>query len=343
MSDPDAADSPLEASAGSVGSRATEAFKALGNETRLAILLALWEAYDPHAEANVMPFSELRSRVGVADPGRFNYHLTELTDEFVSSTDDGYVLRRSGYSVVQTVIAGTMIEEATLAPTEIDIACPYCGSATAIGYEDENLYQVCTECVGRLGHSEEGWSIGGEEADYGGLLTLHQFDPAGLANRRPEEIYNAATVKTYSTIAQATSGFCHSCSGRVDGSLDICQEHHPTSETVCPNCRRRYRIRAMYECDACKELVGFPPPIAVGTHPAVVSFYYDYGIRIGDITDPESVKRTHYYMQEAETELVSEDPPLVRITITHDGDTLALTLDETLSVLEVEDDRSTVS
>lgn len=341
MSNPDASDSPIEASAGSVGSRATDAFKALGNETRLAILLALWEAYDPHAETNAIPFSELRDEVGVADPGRFNYHLTELTDEFVSPTDDGYVLRRSGYSVVQTVIAGTMIEEATLEPTEIDIACPYCDAPTAIGYEDENFYQLCTECVGRLGRHEEGWSIGEAEDDYGGLLTLNQYDPAGLANRSPEGIYNAAMVKLYTTIAQAAAGFCHSCSGQVNGSLDVCSDHQPTPEEVCPNCNRRYRIRALYECSACKELFGFPPSVAVGSHPAVVSFYYDYGIRVGDVTDPESVKRTHYFMQNADTELVSKEPPMVRITIAHEGDTLALTLDETLSVLEIDEDRST--
>jgi len=47
MANSNPTESPLEAAADFTGSHAVDAFKLLGNETRLAILLALWEAYDP--------------------------------------------------------------------------------------------------------------------------------------------------------------------------------------------------------------------------------------------------------------------------------------------------------
>ena len=59
MSNP--TNSPLEAAAGVAGTDATEAFGLLANETRLAILLALWEAKEPEKPRSeqAVPFSEL--------------------------------------------------------------------------------------------------------------------------------------------------------------------------------------------------------------------------------------------------------------------------------------------
>jgi DNA-binding transcriptional ArsR family regulator len=103
----------LEAAAGAAGPAATEAFKLLGDETRLAILLALWEAHEPFADGDAVGFSTLRDRVGTADSGRFNYHLDRLTDHFVRRTDDGYELREAGLTVGRSVIAVAGFETPT--------------------------------------------------------------------------------------------------------------------------------------------------------------------------------------------------------------------------------------
>lgn len=100
--------------------RAVEAFSILGNETRLSILLALWEAHDPSAEDNALLFSELRERLGNPDPGQFNYHLGKLEGHFIEKTDDGYELRTDGEQPVGTGIAGTGIDAPTLDPTELE-------------------------------------------------------------------------------------------------------------------------------------------------------------------------------------------------------------------------------
>lgn len=78
----------------------SDAFDVLGNDTRLAILFALWDASDHGVSADGLSFSELRKHVDIADSGRFNYHLDKLTDRFIERTDDGYVLRRAGDSLV---------------------------------------------------------------------------------------------------------------------------------------------------------------------------------------------------------------------------------------------------
>ncbi|MFB6198976.1 MAG: hypothetical protein ABEI52_12035, partial [Halobacteriaceae archaeon] len=67
MSERHSPDSPLGAV--TTGERATQAFELLSDETRLAILVALWEAFEPFDGGNSLRFSELRSRVPSTDSG----------------------------------------------------------------------------------------------------------------------------------------------------------------------------------------------------------------------------------------------------------------------------------
>ena len=73
-----------------------EAFGVVANETRLDILEALWRAED-----RPVAFSELHDSVEMRDSAQFNYHLQQLTDQFVAKTDDGYDLRHAGAQVVR--------------------------------------------------------------------------------------------------------------------------------------------------------------------------------------------------------------------------------------------------
>ena len=147
----DSSESPLEAATGAVGPAAARAFELLGNETRLAILLALWDAYEPFAaDDDALSFSELFERVDYDTSGNFSYHVEKLEGHFVESTDDGYRLRQAGHKIVRAVIAGAGITDTTLEPTEIDFGCTLCGESLAITYENEHLYTVCRECKGRF-------------------------------------------------------------------------------------------------------------------------------------------------------------------------------------------------
>jgi hypothetical protein len=69
---------------------AVDAFKRIADETRLAILLALWEAYEPFSDDNTLSFSELLNQVDYDTSGNFSYHLQKLEGYFVESIPTGY-------------------------------------------------------------------------------------------------------------------------------------------------------------------------------------------------------------------------------------------------------------
>ncbi len=89
------------------------ALDALTHETRVAILRTLADTDRP------LPFSDLRTRVGVEDPGRFNYHLNELQEHFLRTTGDGYELNYRGERVLVAAGGVDTVED--------DDACPVCG------------------------------------------------------------------------------------------------------------------------------------------------------------------------------------------------------------------------
>ena len=94
----------------------TGALSALSHRTRVAVLRTLADAEGP------LSFTELKSRVGVSDPGRFNYHLNELARHFVRRTDEGYALTYRGRSLVLASTSGVTVESA-----EPEDTCPVCG------------------------------------------------------------------------------------------------------------------------------------------------------------------------------------------------------------------------
>ena len=322
VSDRNSTDSPLEAVSGGDSSRAAEAFGALSNETRLAILLALWEAYSPAAPDEGVSFSELRQRVDMRNSGRFNYHLGELEGQFVRKTDDGYVLRRAGRRLVRTVIAGTGIEEPTFEASEIDVPCPICDAATEIRYEDDRLYQVCTECQG---------AFEGHEAQPEGYLAGIALDPAGFTDRTAGEMWAAARVRAFQNVRSMIEGVCDECSGPAGGSLAVCDDHDP--DGVCEACGRRSAPMAFLGCSVCKNYHVMSPRTIVAHHPAVVAFYHEHGVDVQfDVDDFESVRRRVSLVGDHDQEVVSTEPPRVRVVVSYDGDELRLTVDEELDV-----------
>jgi transposase-like protein/DNA-binding transcriptional ArsR family regulator len=334
-------ESPLEAAAGTAGPHAVEAFELLSDETRLAILLALWEAYDPDVENNAVSFSQLFDRVGVRDSGNFSYHLDKLVDHFVEKTGDGYRLRNSGLKVVRAVIAGLGLETRCLPRTEIPRSCYHCGAPVELGYEDERLYQVCTECEGNLGPGST------ERASEGTLIVYDDFNPAGLAHRTPEEVFVAGTIEYLQTVKLLIRGVCPECSGPIQESLHICHPHEAPAGELCPDCGTSVRggwneARARYVCSVCKHSATYPAWVAIFDHPAVVAFYHENGFDMTyGLDDPEVCGRLFDRLKKEQT-LVSMDPVRIRVTVTCDGEELHLTLDGDLAVVAiVRDDHGT--
>lgn len=335
MDSSDPIPSPLEAASGAAGPHATEAFKLLGDETRLAILLALWEEYDPSAGNNPVSFSTLYERVGVRDSGNFSYHLDKLLGHFVEEIDGGYRLRHSGLKVIRAVIAGSGMEDRRLPPSEIPRSCYHCGGSVELVYDEERLYQICSECEGNIGPSST------ERAPVGTLVVYDDFNPAGLVNRSVGEVFVAGTIEYVHGVKLLIRGVCPECSGRIDESLQICESHDAQSGELCPECGTSMRggwneARVNYICSVCKHSGSYPAWAAVFDHPEVVSFYYDQGVSMTfGLDDPTECGRLWDHFKK-EQSLISTEPIRIRVTASCNGNELHLTLDGDLEVVQIE-------
>lgn len=343
MAAPPSDTAPLEAVEETIGPAAAEAFKILGNETRMAILVALWDAHDPLAEDNSLSFTELRNRVGIRQGGRFNYHLDKVVGRYVARTDDGYVLRPKGLKLLETIVAGTG-HATSLAPTEIDVACQLCGGDTAITYRDEGeLYHVCLDCEGNFDWGTNVCSAGHVYRDRevtGSPLSAVEFEPAGLADRSPEVLFAAGRYALYGHQLMKSGGVCDECHGVTDASLAICTDHDASSGR-CPSCEKRSRIRVRFVCSTCKEGGSNTPAGVALFHPAVIAFLYDQGVHIGaGMNDFETLKRNRRLLDEEITvteDVRSIDPPRVEVTYETTATGVSLVFDEGLDVVEVSD------
>lgn len=322
----DSARTPLEAAAGAADQEAVDAFSLLADETRLAILLALWEAYDrPDVDDNAVSFSRLFEAVDYDDPGNFSYHLGKLEGQFVRKCADGYELRNTGLRLVKTIIAGAGVQDTHLEPTDIDRDCELCGAKTAVTYEDGLAYQICTECDGRMQ---------GVDDVPDGYLHSVGFPPAGVPDRRPEELLGAAEVMAYRRMRSMFQGLCDACAGAVDAWLERCEAH--TADGVCENCGRTRPVWAVFQCRLCKDFHATSPAVLSELHPAVVAFYYERDVTIRwHATEHGGIAHLGESRPEFEQAIVSEDPLRVVVTVTLDGDGLEVEFDESVSVVDV--------
>lgn len=332
MTDSNAERAPLEAAADIVGPRTTEAFSLLGNETRLAVMLALWEAFEPFAEGGwdptkgvAVPFRNLQKHVGISDSDQLTYHLTKLEGEFVEQTDEGYQLLPAGYKVVRTIIATAGFQEPHLDAAEIELDCPHCGAPTAVTFQNQRLYQVCTECAGS-------YDLG--EKHPPGVLSAWITNPTVLRDRSPAEIFAATSTEVTHEFAMRTGDVCPHCTGQIDSSLDVCEDHQPTEDDPCPTCGRQALAFIQYVCTVCKHTSATSAVGESYDHPAVVGFAWKHGIELG--YGSRGVEITRWLNDvESDQELVATDPLRVQVTHRYEDDEVQLTYDETPKIVEV--------
>jgi hypothetical protein len=285
-----------------------DAFAALSDPTRVAILQALWDAEDHEAS-----FSELREAVGMRDSGQFNYHLGKLTDQFVQQTEEGtYELRLAGIHVVGSLLAGAYTGDAAIGPMPSGEMCPDCGREATFEYDGDGFEIQCEEC-------EPGW-----------LLMMPA--PRGVFEPYdPEEAPAVAGRYARELIREITNNFCPFCQGPV--SVEVSETEQSGENDKNSEDERSDRDglpRAEFRCERCEELFQTELGVPLHEHPAVVSFFYDHEI------DVREAPLFRLLASSTDDAWVTETDPfraVVRYTV--EDDALELTVDDELTVTDV--------
>lgn len=295
-----------------------EVFAVLGEETRLRILRELGAAERPLA------FSELFDRIDYPDSSNFGYHLDKLVGHFVRKTDEGYDLWQAGSRVVQAVLSGVVTDVPVLEPTEVDRPCPFCSENVEVAFRQEQVVLHCSNCSGMFEERDSG-----EDGfdDFGNLGVL-LLPPAGVHERAPDAVLRAAEIWTATELQAVAEGVCRRCSAPVDHSTEACAAHDATGGQ-CEACGHRFGSRFTATCTTCPFHIVTPLVTPLAARSVVKGFLIEHGI------DPISTEAFVFMKAAVEETIRSTDPLEVHFSLSADGDTLEVTMDEELSVVEV--------
>lgn len=306
-----------------------EAFAVLGDETRLQILQTLGEAGER------LPFSELRERVAYDTAGNFSYHLDKLAGHFIDKSDEGYALREPGRRVVQAVLSGAVTEAPLLESTKVDFPCRHCGTPVEVRYSQGKMRMSCTECSGNFDESRYPPGREGEtEAAYGNLGN-HSMPPEGVQGRTAAGAMRAAATLAHLDILAATSDVCPRCSAPVEHSVVSVCGNHAATDGLCKHCGHRNAVRIRFSCTNCIYERTTAAVMALLDVPELLAFVGEHGLN----TTSDGIEWGWDYRED----VLSTDPFEGRFTFTIDGDSITLTVDEDLSVVDVTNPQATDS
>lgn len=302
------------------------AFSVLGDRTRLEILTVLGEAGAP------MAFAELFDRVDYDDSANFNYHLQKLLGHFVRESDDGYALRHAGGRVVQAILSGTVTENPVVERTPVDRPCFLCGGSLELSYREERLALFCPDCGGTRGDASE--TVPEATASGDDIVGGVSMPPAGLHDRSPTELLRAAEIRSVSRSLALGRDVCPACGATVERSVRVCEDHE-AAEGHCDACDQRFAVTTHVECTNC---IVEGESVFTGyllAQPPLIAFMIEHGI---DPVQPEA-----FHLTSAEEVVHSADPFEASFSFRADGETVTLTVDDSLEVVDVTRDGAAAS
>lgn len=299
-----------------------EAFGVLGNQTRIKILQTLGEA----GYGESLSFSELRDRVDIPQGRQFNYHLDKLVGHFVTKTETGYALRPAGHRVVEAVLSGAVTDDPPLGPVQADAPCPYCGSPIEVEFHQDRLHRYCPECPGTYGHTAlPGVSIDPADRGYLGLLRL---PPAGIQERDPEAVVAAAAIWTHLTFLTSANELCPRCSASLETSVRVCDEHD-TSDGLCDVCGYRQGVCIVHACVNCTFNTVGEFALRLLTNFDFVAFLVAH-----EVNPVSPVPENWKIWKDYDEDIISVDPFKARFTFSIGDDSITLTVDDDLTVID---------
>ncbi|QPV63384.1 hypothetical protein I7X12_01750 [Halosimplex litoreum] len=273
------------------------AFELASNDTRMAILHELAEAFRESPIDPFVAYSDLREGVGVRDKGNFNYHLDRLGD-LVTEGSDGYAVSSVGLTVVSAVASGSLDPDWTWGPADVPGECSFCGDALALRYENGHLLLTC----GVDDHA-----------------LLFPVSPSLLDGHEGDALLERVAVVLTHQAEGIRRGVCPECEG--DLTPGIVPEPKPEQDG--------YFFHG--DCRGCGFQHGFPVGAAALSHPEVVAAYATEGIDLR----ATPFWTLEWCRVGAET-VVAEDPLRVRVDVRLPEEMLIVTLDGDADVVSVE-------
>ncbi|WP_231187758.1 ArsR family transcriptional regulator [Haladaptatus sp. DYF46] len=271
-----------------------DAFGALSDPLRIDILRALGDYHHETEFKTTIGFADLRRRVGVEDPGRFRYHLTQLRGNFVEKLDDGYRLTFAGAKIIAAILMGTYTHSITKDAVELDSDCFVCDNPAIATYENGNCVVSCAN-----DHPLFSW----------------QVPPTAAADAMLPEIVDLAELLARQGMERTLNGHCPECYHTIESEVATEQAEPPVFRAQCETCGAR--------------LIS-PVGYCLLVDPRVVAFYQRHGYNLHDyyIWDLPFVQNEDLYT------LVEEKPTRVEIDVSVAGETLTATVNETGHVID---------
>ncbi|WP_415382674.1 ArsR family transcriptional regulator [Halosimplex sp. TS25] len=264
----------------------SDAFGALGSETRLDVIRAL-------DDDSPRSFSALFDATDEDTSAGFAYHLRQLTDRFVRQRDDErYELTDAGHSAARALNAGTYTDSVDRDPIELADDCPFCGETGLRASAVDNVTEIrCDRCDSPL-------------------LRL-SFPPSGYASHDAENLPDALDVHHRRRIESFGDGVCPECAGSVSAKIETASTEDPRTRDEAGH----VPVQMTFECEACSAGLRCPVALTLLEHPAVVSFYHDHARNVRD-------RPIWNVGSEWRERVVSRDPWCVVVSVRLDGDDL---------------------
>jgi hypothetical protein len=170
----------------------------------------------------------------------------------------------------------------------VDGACPSCGTALSVSHEDGVVTVAC-------------------ENDH--VLPRALVQPPA-ANRDAEGLAGVASLSALQTAECVANGVCSVCDGVVETELSR------TGHEAVP-------FAYVSTCTTCSTPMTVPPVLVLARHAAVVAFWQERGIDAFETAVWELP-----VWERADRRVVAEDPVVLGVTLSLDGDELEMRLDE---------------
>ncbi len=286
-----------------------DAVGALGNRTRLEILLALATAErDRQEQWLTLSFTDLFDAVDVDSTSRFSYHLDRLVGPFVAETPGGYRLTYGGDKIVRTALTGVYESARSFDAVDLEGVCVVCEEDALVAAVDEERFVVrCRSCEATLVTD---------------LLSRSQ-----TRNRSPAEIVDSVSHRIWSTSRLVRGGVCPECHGPVD---TVANTYHHDADPL-------YALE--HTCRECWFTVSIPLEVAAAFHPAAIGFCWNHGISL--LETPLWEFFEFVVTGTITTEVASVDPLAASIEFTLGDETMCLRMDDSFAVtVDRSDDES---